>query len=158
MKAKAITLRVSSAEFQALSAQAEEQKTNVTRYVTQIVKDGLLKKTDSDRLGALESRLIMAVSQFGQKMCALAHATHQRSDMKLAISDPGEDVAIWLMASWPMLRWGGARAISASVLREWRAVLADMTISEISRAIASCETKPSPPDPISFCAAGTEAA
>lgn len=164
-QAKAITVRVSAAEFHTLSAQAEEQKKNVTRYVTQIVKDGLLKKTDSDRLEALEGRLIVAVTQVGERVSALANAKpelpHQRFDMKqdsLAISDPGEDIAIWLMASWPMSRWGVAPAISASALRDWRAALADMTISEINRAIALCETRPSPPDPVSFSGAGTETA
>lgn len=58
MQAKAITIRVSSAEFHTLAAQAEEQKTSVTRYVTQIVKEGVQGKAEDDRLTAFETRLM----------------------------------------------------------------------------------------------------
>lgn len=58
MQAKAITIRVSTAEFHTLAAQAEGQKTSVTRYVTQIVKEGVQSKAEDDRLTALETRLM----------------------------------------------------------------------------------------------------
>lgn len=74
MQAKAITIRVSTPEFYTLSAQAEEQKTSVTRYVTQLVKEGVQGKAEEDRLTALETRLMArmdAQDGFIRKVMAL---------------------------------------------------------------------------------------
>lgn len=68
MQAKAITMRVSSAEFHTLAAQAEEQKTSVTRYVTQIVKEGVQGRAEDDRLAALEARLLARMDEQSEAM------------------------------------------------------------------------------------------
>lgn len=71
MQAKAITIRVSTAEFHTLSAQAEEQKTSTTKYVTSLVKNGLQGRLEDDRLAALEARLTQMVKEEGARVVEL---------------------------------------------------------------------------------------
>lgn len=63
MQAKTITIRVSSAEFATLSAQADEQKMSATRYATTLVKGGLQGRLEEDRMAALEARLTQGLTQ-----------------------------------------------------------------------------------------------
>jgi hypothetical protein len=68
MQAKAITIRVSSPEFQTLAAQADEQKTTITALCTGMVRAGLQAKIEDDRLTAFENRVLAAVASINQKI------------------------------------------------------------------------------------------
>ncbi len=74
MQAKAITIRVSSPEFQTLATQADEQKTTITALCTGMVRVGLQAKIEDDRLTAFENRVLAAVASINQKIDALEAA------------------------------------------------------------------------------------
>lgn len=74
MQAKAITIRVSSPEFQTLAAQADEKKTTITALCTSMVRTGLQAKIEDDRLTAFENRVLAAVASINQKIDALEAA------------------------------------------------------------------------------------
>lgn len=164
MQARTITIRISSSEFATLSAHAAGKKTSATRYATSLVKSGLQGQMEEDRLAALEAKLTQVVREEVARVTDCVREVRMgadrlglRSDRDfIAMPDPVEDMAIWLMVSWPMQRWGFVHAASGAALRDWRAALADMTVSQINRAIASCETMSSPPDPVKFNGAGME--
>lgn len=71
MQAKAITIRVSSPEFQTLAAQADEQKTTITALCTSMVRAGLQEKIEDDRLTALENRVLAVLAEIRKKVDAL---------------------------------------------------------------------------------------
>jgi hypothetical protein len=71
MQAKAITIRVSSPEFQTLAAQADEQKTTITALCTGMVRAGLQAKIEDDRLTAFENRVLAALAEIKGKVEAL---------------------------------------------------------------------------------------